>query len=78
MTDKYFLLMYYVHSYFETVRNELMITEDTTVENFRDWVINNKHCDLICEYSLSQWNYELSNNQLCNGINLFLKTYNTK
>ena len=74
-TDKYFLLIYFVHSYFETVRNELNITNETTVENFRKNNINEKHCKMICEYTLSQWDYELSNNQLCNGINLLLKCW---
>lgn len=43
MTEKYTLLMYYVHSYFESVRQELKITKDTTVENFREHPENEIH-----------------------------------
>lgn len=71
-TDKYLLLMYYINSYLETVRSELKINKDTTVENFREQPENEAHCKKICEYSLTQWNYELSYNQVANGINLFL------
>lgn len=75
MTDKYALLMYYVHSYLESVRHELKITKDTTVENFRDNPENEAHCKLVFDHSLSQWNYELSYNQIANGINLLLKSW---
>lgn len=73
MTDKYFLLMYYVHSYLESVRDELKIDENTTVENFSDQPKNEFHRNKVFEYSLTQWNYELSCNQVSNGINLFLE-----
>ena len=75
MTEKYFLLTYFVHSYLESVRKQLVVNLNTTVENFQEQPENKKHCDLIFKYTLSQWNYELSYNQLANGINLFLKSY---
>ena len=53
MSDKYYLLMYYVHSYFESVRHELIINQSTTVENFRDGPSNKKHYKKIHEHSLS-------------------------
>jgi hypothetical protein len=75
MTNQYSLLAYYVHSCLESVRKELTVTVGTTVENFREAPKNKHYCDLIFKHSLSRWNYELSNNQMCNGINLFLKCY---
>ena len=78
MTDKYTLLMYYVHSYLESVKGELYYNQDTTVENFADNKINEKHCSEIFKHSLAQYNYELSYNQVANGINLFLKANQTK
>lgn len=74
MSDKYYLLMYYVASYFQSVKGELYFDSKTTVENFqKDGGVNGRHCDLICQHSITQWSYELSTNQLCNGINLFLE-----
>jgi hypothetical protein len=70
MTEKYTLLMYYVHSYLESVRDELKITKDTTVENFRNQPENETHCKKVFDHSLTQWNYELSYNQIANGVNL--------
>jgi uncharacterized protein YpuA (DUF1002 family) len=78
VSDKYTLLVYYVHSYLESVSNELVVTKDSTVENFRDNKVNEAHCSKICKHSLTQYNYELSNNQVCNGINLFLKSWAIK
>lgn len=75
MTEKYTLLMYYVHSYFESVRQELKITKDTTVENFREHPENEIHCKKVFEHSLTQWNYELSYNQIANGIKLLLQAW---
>jgi PP-loop superfamily ATP-utilizing enzyme len=75
MTEKYTLLMYYVHSYLERVRHELKITKDTTVENFREQPENETHCKIVFEHSLTQWNYELSYNQVANGINLLLQAW---
>jgi PP-loop superfamily ATP-utilizing enzyme len=57
------------------VRHELKITKNTTVENFRESPENEKHCQRIFEYSLTEWNYELSYNQVANGINLLLKSW---
>lgn len=75
MSDKYLLLVYYVHSYLETVKHELKIDKTTTVDNFRNQPENETHCKKIFEHSLSQWNYELSYNQIANGINLLLETW---
>jgi hypothetical protein len=73
MTKSYTLFMYYVHSYLESVRGKLHIDENTTVENFQDNATNRRHCEFVCEYAISQYSYELSYNQLANGINLFIK-----
>lgn len=73
LSDKYLLLPYYVHSYLESVRHELIFTDATTVENFRENEANEKQCQIVFEHSLTQWNYELSWNQVANGIALFLK-----
>lgn len=78
MTEKYHLLIYYVHSYLESVKNQLHYDENTTVENFRNNSVNNKHCLDAFAASLNQWNYELSWNQVANGINLFLKANQIK
>jgi hypothetical protein len=59
--------MYYVHSYLESVKSELKFDKNTTVENFRDVPENDAHCKKVFEYGLSQFNYELSHNQVCNG-----------
>ena len=75
MSDKYFLLMYYVHSYFETVRDELTINENTTVENFQKHEKNKNHCDLIQKHAGTQFLYDLSYNQLANGIILFINSW---
>jgi hypothetical protein len=75
MTDNYYLLVYYVHSYLESVKAELIFNKKTTVENFRLNKENDRHCNLIFDYCLTQWNYELSYNQVANGINLFLKAH---
>jgi hypothetical protein len=79
MTEKYRLLVYYVHSYLESVRGELKITKDTTVENFREDPDNESHCKRVFTYALKQFDYELSNSQVSNGINLLLIAwYNTQ
>lgn len=75
MSDKYIFLIYYVHSYLESVRDELHITKDTTVENFRKNPENERHCILVIDHALAQWEYELSYNQIANGINLFIKAW---
>jgi hypothetical protein len=72
-SDKYFLLIYFVHSYLESVKKDLVYDKSTTVENFRDHEPNNAHCLLIGKHSLTQWNYELSWNQVAQGISLFLR-----
>ncbi len=72
-SEKYTLLMYYVHSYLESVRAELKITDETTVDNFRNAQENERHCNIIFQYCLKQWEYELSYNQVANGIDLLLK-----
>jgi hypothetical protein len=74
MTDKYTLLMYAVHSTLEQNRNELEYTESTTVENFRESEKNNFKCLEIHKWVLEAYKYELSWNQMCNGINLFLES----
>lgn len=71
-SDKYILLMYFVHSMLESRKNELVFDENTTVENFRENEINNKKCLDIHEICLTHYDYELSWNQIANGINLFL------
>jgi len=73
MTEKYHLLIYAVHSFLESNRNELFVDENTTVENFQKNPINNKKCMDVFKYTFENYNYELSNNQVCNAINLFLK-----
>ncbi len=75
MTEKYTLLIYCIHSALESHRKELKVTIDTTVENFRDKPENEAMCKTIFDNILIQWNYELSNNQMCNGINLFLQAW---
>lgn len=75
MTEKYLLICYYVHSYFETVRSELVVTPQTTVTNFRENHVNDEHCRKIHHHVLTSFEYDLSNNQLCNGIDLFLKSW---
>jgi hypothetical protein len=63
-----------VHSYLESVKDQLIINDSMTVENFREIPGNSTHCDNVFEYTLAQFNYELSYNQIANGINLFLKS----
>jgi hypothetical protein len=75
MSTNYYLMMYYVHSYLESVKSELKFDKNTTVENFRAVPENDAHCKKVFEYGLSQFNYELSHNQVCNGINLLLKSH---
>lgn len=67
--------MYYVHSCLEMVRNHLEVDENTTVENFQESERNKAWTDKIFKESLDKFNYELSHNQVCNGINLFLKAH---
>lgn len=78
LSDKYLLLCYYIHSYLESVKSELDYGPKTTVENFRESAKNEKHCKLVFDHSLSQFNYELSWNQVANGIDLFLKSTRNK
>ena len=71
--DKYKLLIYAVHSFFESNRNDLIVEDSTTVENFRDNEVNNKKCLEIHKFTLEEYNYDLSWNQVANAINLFLQ-----
>ena len=73
MTKQYHLMTYAVHSFLESNRNELFVDENTTVENFQDNPVNDQKCLDIFKYTLENYNYELSNNQVCNAINLFLE-----
>lgn len=73
MSDKYLMLMYVIHSLLETNRKELEITETTTVENFRESEKNNSKCLDIHNWILENFKYELSWNQIANGINILLK-----
>ncbi len=74
LTEKYKLLMYTVHSLLEQWRDELSFSHlTTTVENFQDVTVNRDVCRKISALILEHFNYELSHNQMCNGINLFLK-----
>lgn len=73
LREKYIMLIYCVHSYLESVRHELIVTDKTTVENFRDEEVNKNHCLRVHKFTLENYNYELSNNQVCNAINLFLE-----
>lgn len=75
MTEKYILLMYYVHSYFETIRCQLNVSRLTTVDNFQDDAMNRHHVNQIMHHVRTQFDCELSPNQLKNGIDLFLKSF---
>ncbi len=74
-SDKYTLLVFYVQSCLIAVRKDLIVTPATTVENFQDDKKNAGICQGIFKSALDQYNYELSHNQMCNGINLFLKAF---
>ena len=52
----------------------MVVDGKTTVDNFRENKTNNDKCLEIHKFVLDNFNYELSWNQLANGINLFLKT----
>lgn len=67
--------MYYVHSYFESIRCHLNIDSKTTVDNFQDDAFNKYHVNQIMHHVRTQFDFELSKNQLKNGIDLFLKSY---
>ena len=71
-TREYNAMMYVVHSGLESQRSKLTIQSDTTVENFSSQGDNEKVVMTIFNWCLENMNYELSNNQICNGINLFL------
>jgi hypothetical protein len=71
-TRTYVLIMYMIHSALESYKRELIITEDTTVENFDEAPENKKITDMIFKTTLESYNYEISHNQMCNGINLLL------
>ena len=73
MTEKYKLLINVIHSHLELNRSKLIIDNLTTVENFRDNEINNQKCLDIHKFILAEYHYELSWNQVANGINLLLK-----
>ena len=75
MTEKYKLLMYAVHSCLENNRKDLIIDQHTTVDNFRNNEVNEKYCLEIHKWALDNWDYDLSWNQMANGINLFLKAH---
>jgi hypothetical protein len=74
LSDKYYLLCYYVHSYLESVKQHLAYDSKTTVESFMESRVNGKYCNLVHECALAQFHYELSYNQICNGVDLFLKS----
>jgi len=74
LSEKYKLLIYVVHSCLESNRNKLVVDGKTTVDNFRENKTNNDKCLEIHKFVLDNFIYELSWNQLANGINLFLKT----
>jgi len=76
MTRLYNFAMYTAHSLLEQRKDEIEINEQTTVENFRDVENNKDICHAIFEHMLNEKNYELSNNQMCNAINLFLRCRN--
>ena len=79
---KYYLLIHYVHSYLHSVSDKLKIidvnNELTSVDNFRKEPVNEFHCQKIFEICESEFNYELSWNQMANGINLFLTSKTLK
>lgn len=72
MSEKYKLLIYVVHSCLENFRSELVVDDSTTVDNFRKNNTNNEKCLEIHKWVLDNFDYELSWNQIANGINLFL------
>lgn len=72
MTEKYTLLIYMVHSFFEMNRNHLIVDDNTTVENFRDIETNRQKCLEIESLISNNFRYDISWNQLANGIKLFL------
>lgn len=72
MTEKYTLLIYVVHSCLEHKRGEIIVSKETTVENFRDNQTNNQVCLDIHKWVLENFKYDLSWNQMANGINQFL------
>ena len=78
MTREYLVSMHVVHSSLESDSSRLSVSHITTVENFRDIEINNVVCLEIHEWVLKQYNYELSWNQVCNGVNLFLQNHKAK
>ena len=78
MTDTYKLLIYYVHSELELIKNNLEVDENTTVENFQHRQVNKNICTQIFKATLDFFNYELSHNQMCNGINRFLNSQKIK
>lgn len=77
LSDKYKLLCYLVRSCLEDCKNDLVFNKETTVDNFRNNELNNAKCVEIYEYVLDSFQYELSWNQMANGINLFLKSQHT-
>jgi hypothetical protein len=60
------------------MRDEITVDENTTVENFQNNEQNKKICKLICDSIISELNYEISFNQLANGILMFLRTRHLK
>lgn len=73
MSEKYHLLIYFIHSRLISFRKELLFNQNTTVENFRKQPCNEAVCDAIFREAIMHFGYELSHNQMCNGINLFLQ-----
>ena len=72
--DKYILLMYYIHSELELIKDKLEFDSNTTVENFQHRQVNKNICSQIFKNTLEYFDYELSHNQMCNGINRFLES----
>lgn len=74
----YNLMIHYVHSELEMLKDKLIVNEQTTVENFETASINKQLCLDIFNKALSHYNYELSYNQFCNGVHLFLESHKIK
>lgn len=64
----------YIHSELEMNRSHLTVDENTDVENFETYPNNKKLCREIFDTALKKHNYQISHNQMCNGINRFLKS----
>jgi len=69
----YTLVISSVHSSLELNRKRIVVDENTAVDSFRKNKENDKLCLEIFTYFLENHNYEVSWNQMSNGINLFLE-----